>query len=76
MWAFNEFALLNSVLSFVEENYIVYLNFFIPQMVLSIYSHSGYNLKLISDFNASLCYQKQLLVCWQRLMYDCRCKRP
>lgn len=46
MWASIEFVLLNSVLNVVEENYIVYLNFFIPQMVLSIYSHSGYNLKI------------------------------
>lgn len=60
MWASIEFALLNSVLSLVEENYIVNLNFVIPLMDMSNYSHRGYNLKLISDLNASLFSQNIL----------------
>lgn len=49
MWASVEFALLNSVLSLVEENYIVNLNFCILLMVLSIYFHGEY-MQLKIDF--------------------------
>lgn len=63
MWASIEFAFLSSVLSLVEENYILNLNFCIPLMVLSIYLHSEYmQLKIdLKDFNASLYCQKNLV---------------